>query len=130
MAREMEAEYASLLQAHSAKAESIPHELQELDARLARLRARLQAGDLDLTADELQAAIARVEAKRDELRSMQPAARKSARIVSMLPKMAALYRKQNADGLDGDERAMAKAHLFLRDLLGPISLTPGKKGEL
>ena len=25
---------------------------------------------------------------------------------------------------------MAKAHLILRDLLEPITLTPGKKGEL
>lgn len=48
----------------------------------------------------------------------------------MLPKAASMYRKQNKDGLDGDERAMAKAHLILRDLLGPITLSPGKKGEL
>lgn len=60
---------------------------------------------------------------------MQPAARKSARILSLLPKAAAMYRKQVKDGLDGDERAMANAHLFLRDLLGPITLTPGGKGE-
>jgi hypothetical protein len=35
-----------------------------------------------------------------------------------------------AAGLDGDEQAMARVHLILRDLLGPIALTPGKKGEL
>ncbi|HEY5608723.1 MAG TPA: hypothetical protein VIM38_10330, partial [Alphaproteobacteria bacterium] len=38
--------------------------------------------------------------------------------------------KQIKDGLDGDPRAAAKARLILADLLGPITLTPGKRGEL
>jgi hypothetical protein len=71
-----------------------------------------------------------VESKRAELQAVQPAARQSARILSMLPKAAAMYRQQIKDGLDGDPRAAAKARLILRDLLGPITLTPGKKGEL
>ena len=52
--------------------------------------------------------------------------RQLACILSMLPKAAAMYRKQIQDGRDGDERAMAKAHLILRDLPGPITLSPGK----
>ena len=53
--------------AQSAKSASIPKELQALDARLTGLRARLATGDPDMKADELQAAIAKVEAKRAEL---------------------------------------------------------------
>ena len=44
-----------------------------------------------------------------------------------LPKAASAYRKQIADGLSGDPKAAAKAHLILRDLLGPISLKPGRQ---
>jgi hypothetical protein len=52
------------------------------------------------------------------------------RVLSLLPKRAATYRKQVQEKPDGNERAMARAHLILRELLGPISLTPRKKGEL
>jgi len=39
----------------------------KFDARIARLRERLKAGDPDLTHDELQVGIDRAEAKRREL---------------------------------------------------------------
>ena len=67
MAREMEAEMARRVSARNARAESAPKELQDLDARIARLGARLATGDPDMPSDELQAAIARVETKRAEL---------------------------------------------------------------
>ena len=64
-------------------------ELQNLDARLARLRTRLVGDDPDLTADELQAGIARVEAKRAELMTTQALPKASAQVLSLLPKAAA-----------------------------------------
>jgi hypothetical protein len=42
----------------------LTQELEALDARIERSRERLKGGDPDLTADELQAAIDRAEAKR------------------------------------------------------------------
>src|SRR5579863_3292295 len=48
-----------------------PRELVELTARIERLRERLQHGDPDMTADELQAAIDRAEEKRHELQALQ-----------------------------------------------------------
>ena len=53
----------------AARASEVPRELAALDARLERLRARLKSGDPDMTDDELQAAIDRVELKRRELRA-------------------------------------------------------------
>jgi chromosome segregation ATPase len=49
----------------------LPREMAELDARIDRLRERLVRGDPDLTDDELQVAINRVQAKRDELAAAQ-----------------------------------------------------------
>lgn len=49
----------------------VPAELAALDARLDCLRERLRQGDPDLTDDELQGAIGRVQAKRDELAAAQ-----------------------------------------------------------
>jgi chromosome segregation ATPase len=63
----MRAAYAERLREIAARAEGLPRELEELDARIMRLRERLKAGDPDLTADELQVAIDRAEAKRREL---------------------------------------------------------------
>ncbi len=120
----MEAQYARRVRDGAARTEAAPRELQDLDARLTRLRARLIDGDPDLTMDELQGAIARVETKRAELQSMQAGARASARVLPLLPKAAALYRKQIEAGLEGDVEAAHRARGILRDLLGPITLTP------
>jgi hypothetical protein len=69
MAAEIEAEMARRDSARSARAEAAPKELQDLDAPSERLRARLATGDPDMPPDELQADIARVEAKRTELQA-------------------------------------------------------------
>ena len=53
-----------------------------------------------MAADELQAAIDRAEAKRRELQNQQPAAKQSAKILTMLPRAAEGYRRQIALGLD------------------------------
>ena len=125
MAREMQREYARRMEALQTRSTSAPKELQELDARIARLRERLQKGDPDMEPDELRAAVDRAEQKRRDLIERQPLSRESAKLLSMLPKAAALYRKQIADGLDGDPRAAQKAHVILRDMLGEIRLQPG-----
>lgn len=60
-----------------------------------RLRERLKAGDPDLTADELQAAIDRAEAKRRQVFDVQPTGRENARV------LAAEYAMQPAALLMG-----------------------------
>ncbi|MBV8910469.1 MAG: hypothetical protein JOZ89_06890, partial [Gammaproteobacteria bacterium] len=86
-------------------ASEVPHELQELTARLERLRERLRKGDPDLTADELQVAIDRAEAKRAGLESQQPAAKASAKVLAMLPLAAEHCRRWINLALSGDQRA-------------------------
>jgi DNA invertase Pin-like site-specific DNA recombinase len=131
MAVEAQAYYAERVRAMQTRAIEQPRELQELDARIDRLRARLKAGDPDMTGDEIQAAIDRAEAKRRELQAQQPEAIQGAKVLSMLPKAAALYRQQITDGLDGDERAALKARIFLKDWFGgKIRLVPDAAGGL
>lgn len=127
MAQEMQAAYTERMRAAAARIEIVPRELQALDARIERLRERLKAGDPDLTADEFQVAVERAESKRRELR---PEARQNARILSLLPRAAELYRQQIEQGLDGDPQGASRARLILRDLLGEITLAPGEDGSL
>ncbi len=56
MAKEMRASYVERLRALEAREVERPQELQELTARIARLRARLNSGDPDMAPDEIQAA--------------------------------------------------------------------------
>ncbi len=130
MAKEMRAAYAERMRELAARAETLPREAQELEARIARLRERLRAGDPDLAPDELQVAIERVETKRRELLDARPAERENARVLAMLPRAAALYREQIDQGLGGDSAAAAKARTILRDMLGEIMLSPGEDGSL
>lgn len=87
MAKEMHAAYAERLKANAQRVETMPQESAALDARLERLRERLKKGDLDMTPDELQATIERVEAKRRELTNAatRSAAGDGAKIISLLP---------------------------------------------
>jgi site-specific DNA recombinase len=55
MGREIEQGYAAHLQVAQARAGAAPRELQAIDARLDRLRARQAVGDPDMAADELAA---------------------------------------------------------------------------
>jgi hypothetical protein len=76
-----------------------PHELAELDARIARLRKRLTAGDPDMTPEEVQAAVDRAERKRRERADAPPAeSRETAKLLTILPNAAELYRRQIALG--------------------------------
>src|SRR6185437_7008312 len=74
MVKEMQRYAAERVRAMQARATEAPKELQELAARIERLRERLRQGDPDMTADELQAALDRAEGKRRELETRQPAA--------------------------------------------------------
>src|SRR5205807_4812086 len=108
-----------------------PREVQELAARIERLRERMRCGDPDMAADEIQLAIERAEAKRHELEDSQPEARRSARILTLLPKAADAYRRQIILGLAGNPRAAGKARLILRELFGgEIRLVPDEDGGL
>lgn len=55
----MRAAYAERTRQIAARVATLPRELEVFDARIARLRERLKAGDPDLTADELQVGIDR-----------------------------------------------------------------------
>jgi hypothetical protein len=131
MAAEMEVYFAEQLQRRAACAKDAPKELRDLEARIARLRERLERGDPDLTTDELLAAIERAEAKRRELMNTLPDAKVSFKLLAKLPQAAALYRKQITEGLGGDPREALKARVFLRGLFGgEIRLQPQPDGGL
>jgi len=58
--------------------------------------------------------VSTAEAKRRELLDARPAERENARVLSMLPRAAELYREQIEQGLGGDPAAAAKARAILR----------------
>lgn len=122
MAKEMQAYYLERTRAMQTRAAEAPKELQEIGARIDRLRERLRKGDPDMAADEIEAAIARAEEKRRELEAQQPTAQASAKVLSILPRAAEVYRRQVEMGLEGDARAALKARVFLREFLGRIEL--------
>ena len=130
MAHDMARIFAERLHARSDRSAQAPQALQDLDARIARLRHRLAQGDPDMTPDEIQAAIDRANEKRRELLSVDSASVPQPKVAATLPHAAALYRKQIAEGLDGNPQAALKARVILRDLLGTIGLTPGEDGSL
>jgi hypothetical protein len=132
MATELEQLYAEHLRQRTARAEQAPKELQDLVARIDRLRERLHTGDVDMAPDEIEAAIQRAEGKLQELEARQPSAKESARVLSMLPRAAELYRRQVANGLSGDPREALKPRVTLRSLVvdGKIVMSPGEGGTL
>ena len=132
MAKEMQMSLLERMHKTKKQAAEHPHELMELDARIARMRKRMAAGDPDITPDELRAALDRAEYKRRELAYAKPAdISESAKLLTILPNAAELYRRQIALGLDGAHpQIMQKARLAMRELLGQIRLEPGEDGSL
>ena len=100
MVKEMEDHYRERMRASQTRTAEAPRELQELAARIERLRERLQRGDPDMTPDELQAAIDRAEEKRRELQGLEDSAGLPAKALAILPRAAELYRRQVALGLE------------------------------
>jgi hypothetical protein len=109
MADEMQQYYLERVRAMQARASEVPHELQELAARIERLHERIRRGDPDMTIDELQAAMDRAEGKRRELEEQQASIRLPASAFSTVPRAAELYRRQVALGLAGHTDAILKA---------------------
>jgi hypothetical protein len=130
MAKEMRASFVEHLRALQMREAERPQELQELTARIERLRARLNRGDPDMTPDELQAGIERAEAKARELRGPE-ASTPAMKAFTMLPRAAEAYRRQITLGLEGEPRAALKARSILRELFGgEIRLVPEPDGGL
>jgi hypothetical protein len=117
MAKEMQGYFSERMQATKARATEAPRELEELEARIARLRDRLKRGDPDMPEDELQAAIYRAEEKRRELPE-HLSANLPAKAIAFMSKAAEFYRRQVAQGLDGNPQAALKARVFLREWFG------------
>jgi hypothetical protein len=131
MAKEMRASYVEHLSALQMREVERPQELQELTARIERLRVRLNRGDPDMTPDEIQAAIERAEAKARELRGQEASSMPAMKACTMLPRVAEAYRRQITLGLEGEPRAALKARLILRELFGgEIRLVPEPDGGL
>lgn len=132
MAKEMQMSLLERIHKTKTRAAEQPRELMELDARIARLRKRMAAGDPDITPDELRAALDLAERKRRELAHAKPAdVSEGAKLLTILPNAAELYRRQIALGLDGSHpQIMQKARLAIRELLGQIRLEPGEDGSL
>jgi DNA invertase Pin-like site-specific DNA recombinase len=130
MAAEMERGFAAQIERAESRAATAPAELQELEARLDRLKGRLKAGDPDMTADELQGLVERVQAKVAALKEAQPPERERARVLALLPKAAAAYLKQVDAFAAGDPVATQKVRAMLQVMIGPITLSPGEGGSL
>jgi site-specific DNA recombinase len=131
IAADMQAYYTEQARAQQVKVVEAPRELQEITARIGRLRERLRNGDPDMPADEIQAAIDRAEAKRQDLLAHEPAAKHSAKILAMLPKAAEAARREIAEALAGNSRASLKARVTLRNAYeGGIRLVPDENGGL
>jgi hypothetical protein len=132
MAKEMQDYFSDRLRNMQAQALELPRELQELAARIMRLRERLKSGDSDMPAHELQAAIDRAEGKRRELHEQQRGANvPMSKALAIMPRAAELYRRQVARGLDGNPQAAQKARLFLGEWFGgKIRLEPLADGGL
>jgi len=132
MAKEMQRHVLERLHKAEQQSAEKPRESQALDARITRLKKRLAEGDPDMTPDELQVAIDRVQHKRQELEEITPAKNSEiAKLVNILPNAAELYRRQITLGLDGTRPHLRqKARLVLRELLGQIRLEPEAGGSL
>jgi hypothetical protein len=124
MAKEMQVAYAEQVKQAATWVQALPQELQALDARIDRLRERLKCGHPELTADEMQAAIERAEAKRSKLSDARPTERENARVLAMLPRTADYYRDQIDRGLGDDLVAAAEARAILRDILAKSCFRP------
>lgn len=108
MAKEMQEYYAERMRAMQSRATEAPKDLQELAARIERLRERLRKGDPDMPPDEIEAALERAEGKRRELEAQLPEAQQFSNVLSILPKAAELFtsgrarsRRQSTAGWQG-----------------------------
>jgi hypothetical protein len=123
----MRAYYAQKMLDANAEKAKVPAEIAELDQRIARLRARLKAGDPDMSADDIMAVIEKVEVRKAELMAAQPEAKEQAKLLRALPAAAEQYRDQITKGFTGNVIEAGRARVAVRQLLGDqITLEPAK----
>lgn len=127
MAAEMRRYYASEVAKAQLGEATRPTEVLELDARIARLRERLRAGDPDMAPDELLAVIERAEQKRLDLLMARPKTAANDDAVRGLPSAAKMYREQIGKGLQGNRDEASQARHAVRRLLGEkVLLVPSE----
>ena len=104
MAKEIEAEYAKRLNARSGPSDNASKELSDLDARIARLKARLAARIK--TWSQMRFSLPSIGRRTRDVSYSAPlaSAAKSALILSILSKAAAMYTKKIEEGLSGDPK--------------------------
>jgi hypothetical protein len=90
MAKEMQTYYAEQVRGIQTRGTEAPRELEELSARIERLRERLRKGDRDMPPDEIQAAIDRAEGKRRELSEQAGVTVPDSKLLALLPRAAEL----------------------------------------
>ena len=130
MAKELQAAFMKGQSAEETKASRVPAEIQAIDERIQRLRARLRGGDPDLAPDELEGALAKAEEKRRSLLSA-PSVAGVSRAIAMLPSATEEFREQIKQGLAGDVSASLRARIALRQLFGgQIKMLPEHGGGL
>lgn len=93
MVAELHRHLMQLFKENAARSAEAPRELQELNARLVRLRARLREGDPYIAPDELQAAIDRAEIKRRQLLVGVHDGTEVAQMLSTVPRTADSWRR-------------------------------------
>ncbi len=116
---ELERNYTE--QTKRSKSAPTPQAIQELDARITKMRARLKAGDPDMTAEDIQVVIERLERQRaDAVKHAQPLRREHIEAAKIeYTKAAELFEQEIAGGLAGASlEVVARARVVLRSLLG------------
>jgi site-specific DNA recombinase len=127
MVVEMRAYYKQRTADAKAEKAKVPAEVAELDQRIARLRARLKAGDPDMSPDDIAAVIEKVETRKQALLSAQPDAKHREKLLRALPAAAKQYRDQINKGFSGNVIEAGRARVAVRTLLGEqITLKPAK----
>jgi site-specific DNA recombinase len=130
MAKELQAAFLESQRAEHTQASRVPAEMQAIEDRIERLRARLRNGDPDLASDDLEAALVKAEEKRRSLLA-SPASAGGTRVIAMLPAAAQELREQIKQGLAGDVTAAMKARVVLRQYFGgQIKMLPEPDGGL
>jgi hypothetical protein len=83
MAKELQSAFLTSQRAEQTKTTQVPAEMQVIEERIERLRARLRNGDPDLAPDELEAALVKAEEKRRSLLA-SPSSVDGARVIALL----------------------------------------------
>ena len=130
MAKELQTAYLKGQQAQDSGKAQVPVEIQVIEERIERLRARLRSGDPDLAPDEIEAALTKAQEKRRSLLNAASSVN-TAQLLEMLPSAAEDFRQQIGKGLAGDHGAALRARVVLRQYFGgQIKVLPEKDGSL